>query len=184
MATMINTVIRPLRPTDVAPTREVIEAANREFEPIVPSALFEAYLADVLDVESRLGRGETFVAEHRGRIVGTITYFADANDEGAGPRVPARTAGVRTMAVHPDARGLGIARQLVKLVISRAREDGAQAAVLHTWMVMGAAIGLYESLGFRRAPDLDVGSRDFFPTEIDEDPSALAFRLDLAADPA
>lgn len=184
MATMIDTVIRSLEQGDVEATREVIDAANRQFEAVVPAALFAAYREDVLDIESRLERGTTLVAEHRGRIVATITYFADANDEGVGPRVPERTAGIRTMAVHPDARGLGIARRLVAAVIGRAREDGAQAIVLHTWMVMHAAISLYESLGFRRAPDLDVGSRDFFPTDAEEDPAALAFRLDLVARPS
>lgn len=179
MATMIGTFIRPMEPTDVGAVRAVLDAANTQFAGAVPDALFEAYRSNVLDIESRQAVSETLVAEHDGRIVGTITYFRDANDEGMGPPAPPATAGIRAVAVHPDARGLGIGRRLADAAVERARADGASAILLHTWTVMGAAIATYERVGFRRAPAFDAGSSSFFPTGIDEDPPALAFWLDL-----
>lgn len=179
MATMIETLVRPMAAADIPAVREVLAAANRQFEDLVAPPIFRAYLADVLDIESRLGLGQAFVAEHDGRIVGTITYYRDANDEGIGPRVAPGTAGIRAVAIHPDARGLGLARRLAETAIGRARADGKRAIVLHTWREMTAAIALYERLGFRRAPGLDAETRDFFATGVAEDIPALAFRMEL-----
>jgi ribosomal protein S18 acetylase RimI-like enzyme len=177
--TMTDTQVRPLTTADIPTVRTVLREANRALGQVVSKPIFDAYLADVLDLEARLDISETFVAEHRGRVVGTITYFRDANDEGIGPRVPPGTAGIRAVATHPDARGLGLGRRLAETAVERARADGRDAIVLHTWMLMSAAIGLYESLGFRRAPSLDAGTREFFATGVEEDIPALAFRLDL-----
>jgi GNAT superfamily N-acetyltransferase len=180
MAVMVETrTIRPMHDEEIEEVRGVLARANEQFRGLVPDALFDAYLADVLDIESRLDRSTTLVATDRGRIVGTVTYFRDANDEAVGPSVPAGTAGVRAVAVDPAARGAGLGRRLAAEVVEQARADGARAVVLHTWFVMRAAIRVYESLGFRRAPAYDADSTDFFPTSIDDDPAALAFWLDL-----
>jgi ribosomal protein S18 acetylase RimI-like enzyme len=40
--------------------------------------------------------------------------------------------------------------------VSRARQSGAAAVTLHTTDMMRAAMRLYERLGFRRAPELDI----------------------------
>ena len=177
--TMIDTTIRPMEAADVPAVWEILRTANAQFAHQVPPLLFRAYLADVLDIESRTGRSVALVADHGGRPAGTITYFRDANDEGIGPAVPAGTAGIRAVAVDPAARGLGIGRRLAEAAVDLARRDGAAAIVLHTWSVMESAIRVYEGVGFRRAPRFDAGSSAFFPTGIAEDPPALAFWLDL-----
>jgi GNAT superfamily N-acetyltransferase len=179
MATMVDTVIRPMGTADIPAVWEVLRTANAQFAHQVPPRLFRAYLADVLDIESRVGRSQTLLAEHEGRTVGTITIFRDANDEGMGPAVPLGTAGIRAVAVDPAARGLGIGRRLAAAAIDQARRDGGAAIILHTWAIMEAAIRVYESVGFRRAPGYDSVSSSFFPTGIVEDPAALAFWLDL-----
>ena len=179
MATMVDTVIRPMASADVPAVWDILRAANAQFAQQVPPRLFSAYLADVLDIESRIDRAMTLVAERDGRPVGTITYFRDANDEGIGPRVPAGIAGIRAVAVDPAARGSGIGRRLASEAIDLARRDGAPAIILHTWAIMTSAIAVYEGLGFRRAPAYDTGSSAFFPTGIAEDPPALAFWLEL-----
>lgn len=180
MVAMVEATIREMEPTDLEPTRQVLRAANLQFADRVPAPLFDAYLRDVLDIESRLGRSRTIVADIDGRVVGTITYFRDANDEGVGPAVPAGTAGIRAVAVDPDARGLGIGGRLAATAVDLARCDGAPSIVLHTWAAMSAAIAVYERLGFRRAPAFDSVSSAFFASASPEDPAALAFWLDLA----
>jgi GNAT superfamily N-acetyltransferase len=179
MATMLQTTIRPMHGTDIDAVRAVLRVANAQFAELVPAPLYDAYLADVLDVESRIGRSTILVAEHDGRVVGTICLFRDANDEGMGPRVPVGTAGIRAVAVDPAARGLGIGGRLGAAAIEEARRGGAPAIILHTWAVMTAAMAVYERLGFRRAPGYDAASADFFPSGIEDDPAALAFWLDL-----
>ena len=179
MVAMVDATIRAMRPTDVGPTREVLRTANAQFARLVPPLVFGAYLHDVLDIESRVGRSQALVADLDGRIVGTITYFRDANDEGIGPAVPVGTAGIRAVAVDPAARGLGIGRRLADAAVELARADGAPSIVLHTWAAMAAAIAVYERLGFRRAPAYDALSSDFFASGSDEDPAAFAYWLDL-----
>ncbi len=50
--------------------------------------------------------------------------------------------------VRPEARGLGVGRALVVAVLEQAR--GMRVVRLDTMPSMGAAIRMYESLGFRR----------------------------------
>jgi GNAT superfamily N-acetyltransferase len=180
MALMLQGVtIQPMRDDEIEQVRGVLEGANRQFRGLVPDVLFDAYLADVLDIESRSARSTTLVARDDDRVVGTVTYFADANDEAVGPTVPAGTAGIRAVAVDPVARGAGIGRRLAEAAVERARADGARAVILHTWFVMRSAVRVYEGIGFRRAPAFDAESSDFFPARTAEDPPALAYWLDL-----
>jgi GNAT superfamily N-acetyltransferase len=62
---------------------------------------------------------------------------------------------VRLLAVPAEERGKGFARALMAECVSRARALGAEHLGLHTSHSMRAAIGLYKSLGFERAPALD-----------------------------
>ena len=63
---------------------------------------------------------------------------------------------VRALAVAPDARGLGAGRALMHACLDRARAASAPAIGLHTADFMSAAVVLYQSLGFQRAPHLDI----------------------------
>lgn len=182
MTTMVEGLtIRSMREGEIEEVRAVLERANEQFREIVPGPVFDAYLADVLDIESRLARSTTLVAADGERVVGTVTYFRDANDEGMGPAAPAGTAGIRAVAVDPSARGTGLGRRLAQAAVDRAREDGAQAVMLHTWFVMRAAIHVYELVGFRRSPAFDADTSAFFGDPNPDDPPALAFWLDLQA---
>lgn len=180
MTTMVEGLtIRSMREDEIEAVRAVLDRANQQFRDLVPEPVFEAYLADVLDIESRLDRSVTLVAQDGDRIVGTVTYFADANDERMGPTAPAGTAGIRAVAVDPAARGSGLGRRLAQAAVDRARADGAHAVILHTWFVMRAAIRVYELVGFQRAPAYDADTSAFFGDQRTEDPPALAFWLDL-----
>ena len=97
-----------------------------------------------------------------GAIVGSITFFPDANEEGLTIRLPDRTAGIRATAVAPAARGLGIGRQLAEACIDRAEATAAHRIALHTATFMAAAMRLYERAGFERVPAWDFPAADFF----------------------
>ena len=60
------------------------------------------------------------------------------------------------LAVHPDARGNGVARALLATGEYLALQAGAPVFAFHTHSYMTGAIALYERLGFRRAPEFDV----------------------------
>lgn len=55
--------------------------------------------------------------------------------------------------VRPGHRGTGLGRRLAEAIISQARALGYDAVRLDTIpAVMGAAVGMYHSLGFRDIP--------------------------------
>jgi GNAT superfamily N-acetyltransferase len=162
MQTMVPTHIRPATADDIDRIRTVIARANEPFRREVAPPLFDAYLRSVLDVEGRMVGGEVLVAVSDGRIVGTVTYFADANEEGVQAAFAPLTAGIRATAVDPDAQGAGIGRTLVEACIERATADGARAIALHTASFMAAAVAVYERTGFRRSPSSDLPWSSFF----------------------
>lgn len=172
------TLVREARQPDLDGVLSVLYAANVQFASVLPDAFYRAYMANVLDARSRMADARLFVAEHGGRIVGTISLYPDASREGWG--WPAHWAGIRAVAVTPAARGLGIGRRLAQHCVDISRTDGAEAACLHTAAFMDAAIGLYESLGFRRRPEFDrVADALFAAGESGSPITALAYCLDL-----
>jgi predicted N-acetyltransferase YhbS len=179
MATMASaTYVRDAEGPDLESVTSVLRAANREFEALLPSAFYRAYLANVLDIESRFEDTQLLVATHAGGIVGTITLYPDASLEGWG--WPSRWTGIRAVAVDPSARRFGIGRQLAQACIERSRALGAQAVCLHTASFMRAAMAMYERVGFCRVPELDGDAAEMFGVgAIDPRIDALAYRLDL-----
>jgi ribosomal protein S18 acetylase RimI-like enzyme len=152
------TTIRAAEPSDIDAVAGVLHTANTEFADVLPSAVYDAYLTNVLDIENRLTDSELLVAELEGRIAGTITLYPNASLEGWD--WPSHWAGIRAIAVAPQARGHGLGRKLATAAIERARALHCDAVCLHTAHFMRAAVPLYESLGFQRCPayDQDVSS--------------------------
>lgn len=179
MAMPAEVTIREATERDLDRVVHVLRSANSEFESALPAPFYSAYLANVLDVTSRLGETELFVAQRTdGRAAGAITLYPRASDEGWG--WPAGCTGIRAVAVNPSERGLGLGRRLAEACIERSRELGAEAVVLHTASFMQAAIALYEGLGFLRVPEFDRDASALFGAA----PSgaaitALAYRLQL-----
>ena len=86
--------------------------------------------------------GEIFVARRNGEVVGTCAVLP--HEDGVHELLK--------LAVAPAAQGLGLGRRLVEACIARARERGAHRLVLLSSSKLGAALRLYEGLGFRPAP--------------------------------
>ena len=145
--------VRAADPADHGAIRDVIQRAYQQYESTLPPAVFRAYLTDLTDLDSRSG-ADLLVAEVGFEIAGAVTYYRNASAEGLG--WPRRWAGVRALAVDPAHRGLGVARLLMQTCVDRALAAGAPVVCLHTASFMPAAVGLYEGLDFRRAPDYDI----------------------------
>jgi len=121
-------VYRALRLQAVAEAPHAFETTLEE-EERVPGAEWRA----------RLERRVQLVAVIAGRPVGTAGLEA---------------AELRSMWVHPEARGLGVGDALVRAVLDRARAEGAAAVAL--WVVDGltAAERLYARHGFVRTGEV------------------------------
>ncbi|GCE13362.1 GNAT family N-acetyltransferase [Tengunoibacter tsumagoiensis] len=84
-----------------------------------------------------------FLAESDGKAVAKAELMLPPNDS-------LNAVGyVKRVIVHPDARGQGLARQLLEHVITFARtEQHLESIDLHVWDQNTSAIQLYEKLGF------------------------------------
>ncbi len=102
------------------------------------------------------GCTQLLVAELDGEVVGTVTFVLPGDREWESRPVPEGDAGFRVLAVDPAAEGNGVGRALVEACIAAARDRDRHRIVIVSMAWMHRAHRLYEGLGFRRRPDLDL----------------------------
>jgi GNAT superfamily N-acetyltransferase len=146
-------LVRDAAPADYPAIRRVTLAAYRQYSGLIARDIFSPYLADVLDLDQHARHGRLLVVEADGRILGFGAFYPDASVQGFG--WPPGWASGRALAVHPDARGHGVARALLAAGERLAREAGAPVYAFHTASFMTDAIALYERAGYHRAPEFD-----------------------------
>jgi ribosomal protein S18 acetylase RimI-like enzyme len=159
--------IRPVRPEEFEPLGRLTVLAYTR----LPGHVQEPDDEALTDVASRAVRALVLAAVEAGDVLGGVTYVDDPGSPLAEHDDP-DAAAIRMLAVAPEAQGRGVGRALTESCLTRAREAGRRRVVLHSTPWMTTAHRLYESLGFRRAPDLDW-------TPVPDIP-LLGFRLDLA----
>ncbi len=164
--------LRVARPEEHDEVSELMRDAYREYQTHFAPEVWEGYVRDIMDVRSRLGVADLIVAEMAGRLVGAVTFYPEAShSEREG--WPAGWAGVRLLAVLPDARGLGIGKALMDECLRRCRQLAVPTLGLHTTEPMAVARGMYERMGFVRTPEYDFHR--------DRGLLVMAYRLDLNA---
>ena len=150
--------VREARPDERGIVRAITLAAYAEYAHVMaPSAWagLDAAVRAALDSDAP---AERLVAEHDGRVVGSVMLFAPAADAYAGLTAGAPWPELRLLAVAPEARGLGVGATLLEECVRRARHAGATVLGLHSSRSMGTAIGMYLRRGFVRDP-----AHDFVP---------------------
>ncbi|MCU1448367.1 MAG: acetyltransferase [Acidimicrobiales bacterium] len=165
--------VREVRPTEYDAAGQVTLAAYRH----LPGAhMTDSYAAELVDAGRRAVEAVVLVVvDHDGSNAGTVTYVPDASSPWA-EDLREGEAGIRMMAVAPDAQGRGVGGALLAACVDRARAEGKHAVFLHSTPWMTTAHRLYERAGFARAPE-----RDWLP---EPDVPLLAFRLDLRGAPS
>jgi GNAT superfamily N-acetyltransferase len=142
--------IRPIRPEEHSELADITVAAYLGI-----GHVDDEYEPELRDVAGRVAGGEVLVAvDDDGRILGGVTYVPDR----ASPYAEfdgEHAAGIRMLAVRPDAQGRGVGEALTQECIELAREGGRRELILHSGTTMKAAHHLYEKLGFVRDPNLD-----------------------------
>lgn len=112
------------------------------------------YAERLADVAGRARDAEVLVAvDGSGVPLGSVT-FALPGSRMAELSRPGE-AEFRMLAVEPSARGRGVGRALVLACLDRAARAGCGAVVISVPSVAAPALHLYDSLGFRRVPELD-----------------------------
>ena len=164
--------IREARPADHDAIGDVTLAAYAEYAPRMPRH-WDDYRRNILATLGDPTPATQIVAEQDGAIVGAVLlYPTGIVRAGASPtRPPWSWPEVRLLAVAPSARGRGVGAGLMQACVRRACGWGARTLVLHTTPMMGAAVRLYERMGFVPACELDV--------EVAPGLTISGYRLDL-----
>ena len=171
--------IRPADRSEMTEISTLIAAAFEPFRGKTPDEVLRLYIENSCNIDERWDQGQVLVLDHNGRIVATVTYYADATLEGLG--LPHGWAGFRTLAVHPQARSRGFGRRLVGRCIDNARRDGAKAVGIHSAASMERACGMYERADFVRCPKYDIYASSILGVDRTlGDELVIAYQLPLA----
>lgn len=153
---MSSLLIRDARSDEREKVETLTRLAYDEFAAVMAPDAWHALHAAMERVLRDPGSAQCIVADDEERIVGSVFLYpagAAAYDDDA-----LRSPELRLLAIAPNARRRGIGRALVEECVRRSQASGAAELGLHTSKSLGAAIALYESMGFRRVPE-----RDFQP---------------------
>jgi GNAT superfamily N-acetyltransferase len=159
--------IRLVHPSEAAALGELTVAA---YTAAPGFGADDAYFAELADVARRAALARVLVAVEDGTLVGGVTYVP-----GPGPYAEfddPEGAGVRMLAVAPEAQARGVGTALIRACVGRVRAEGRSRLWLHTTPQLAIAQRIYEREGFRRAPENDWKGEDLhliaYVLELDE----------------
>ncbi|HET6834098.1 MAG TPA: GNAT family N-acetyltransferase [Acidimicrobiales bacterium] len=145
--------IRPVRPDEHQALGDLTVAAYAAIDPAVVDE--NDYVGELRDVAGRVADAEVLVAvDDAGTVVGGVTFVPGPGSSWAEFSEP-DGAGIRMLAVAPEAQGQGVGEALSRACVDRARATGRRQILLHSTDRMTAAHRLYERLGFARDASLD-----------------------------
>lgn len=170
MVERVTVLVREADPSEYAAIGELTVAAYSIF----PETRDDGeYVAELRDVAGRSRACPIYVALDGGsrRVLGGAMYVPGPGNPHAEVEREGE-AGIRMLAVAPDAQGRGVGTALVEALIARARADGRRGMALLSLTTMTTAHRLYDRFGFRRD-----SARDW---EIEPGFVLLCFALDFA----
>ena len=144
--------IRVVEPGEVEQAAEVLLAA---YGTLWDLTTMRSYEAELRNVAGRATEATVLVAVEDGRVLGCVTLVEDPESPWS-ESFRAGEAGIRMLAVAPDATGRGVGTALVDACVARARSLGMKRAVLHSTKDMEPAQRIYRRAGFVREPERDV----------------------------
>jgi putative acetyltransferase len=149
---MPETRIRTAIEDDAPAIASVIRASFEEYRTLYTPEAFDATTPGSTEIALRMKEGPVWFAASGNRVVGTVSG------------VPKGSAlYVRSMAVLPAARGIGVGRLLLRHVENFALSSGYKQMILSTTPFLKSAIRLYESYGFHVTAD---GPYELFGTSL------------------
>lgn len=135
------TIRRELRPGDIGEAVALHGACYAAEHGLDCS--FETYVAGGMAAAVDRGwpnhSGKVWIGDRGGRLVGLVALTHE--EEGRGR--------LRWFLVHPDERGSGLGRRLLRELVRAAAAEGYRTVELETFDGLGAAARLYAEAGFR-----------------------------------
>jgi len=146
-------VIRSWRDGDRDAVLDVLLGAYGQYADTLSPERWTEYKASIVHATDTPTTSERLVAELDGKIVGSVYVYDNSETAYGSPQLEIRNPIIRLLGVSKEARGLGVATELIRESAKLAREWGADTLHLHTSDMMDSAVRLYERLGFERAFD-------------------------------
>ena len=152
--------VRRARHSEAACAALLLRTAFAEIAALYTPEALAATLANAGVLRERMETGAVWLA------------FVDAQPVGTLSAIP-RPEGLhlRSMAVHPSARGQGVGKALLAVAEVYGRERGIQRLFLRTTPFLSSAIALYSRTGFTLCQE---GERDFHGVPLFEMEKTLA----------
>jgi ribosomal protein S18 acetylase RimI-like enzyme len=136
-APVLDIEYRLAQPEESEAISELLLESFGLFEAEYTPGAFEYTTPSTDVVRGRFAEGPVWVAMDGGTMIGTVSGLPE----------PDRFY-VRSMAVRPDAQGLGIGQHLLEVLEAFARDKGFERTYLYTTHVLPGAKRLYEKNGF------------------------------------
>ncbi|MED3725669.1 GNAT family N-acetyltransferase [Priestia filamentosa] len=142
-------------------TRALLLASYGQYEKdYEDKSVWEEYKANIGGSLEKQGIDRILVAKQGKEIVGTLQIFCNGETAYNKPELEIFDPIVRLLAVHPKARGRGVAKALLNESFLYAKNKGARCLYLHSGEMMKEAISLYERLGFKRDYSKEFSNQD------------------------
>ncbi len=158
MSELSGLVIRPLSPIDSV--EEITDLLHRSYLRNAEAGLrFLATHQHASVTRERLDRGQSFVVELEGRIVGVVTLHLRGEKPYGDYHPDYPIASFGQFAIDPACQGMGIGDLLLEKVETVARDAGCYELALDTAQPATDLIAYYQRRGFEI-----VGRADWRPT--------------------
>lgn len=148
-------VIREVSEKEVPFIGQLLLESYKQYELAFEGERWKTYEQELRSAAENKYIDKFLVAQYKGQLIGTIQLFRSSYEAYGLSHLDIHQPIIRFLAVHPNGRGLGIAKKLLETVIIHARTDGMKSIYLHTTDIMEQAIQLYKHYGFVRYPKKD-----------------------------
>jgi putative acetyltransferase len=143
-------LVRQANNNDIETIKSVVFSVLREYG-LAPSE--NGIDSDLADIETNYNNNNGYfgviTAAPDNKIVGTFGLY----------KVNDIDCEIRKMYFLPEARGKGMGKKVLRLLITKALEKGFQNILLETNSVLKEAIGLYEKSGFKKVESAHLSER-------------------------
>lgn len=164
-------IVDELREEDKEIVRHVLVESYRQYEHDYDNPqVWTDYLAEITASIDNPRVDKILVAKDNQQVLGTLQLFGSSEKAYEKPELEIFSPIIRLLGVHPEARGRGVAQELLKASVNHAKELGSTSLYLHSSDRMHRAIRLYEWFGFKRDQ-----SKEFYNHDI----LVKCYRLDL-----
>lgn len=148
--------IREMELEEIEPIRNLRLESYKEYEQFVSKEHWAVLKNTLISDNDLKNNAKIFVAELDDKIVGSVALFPPSIQAYDWSDTVQEFPEIRMLSVDPTIRGKGIGKALVEHCLKVSKEEQVTKIGLHTASFMKKALSLYESMGFKRFPELDL----------------------------